>query len=164
MSAEGQSIAGFSDTGPGAATTRVRNLSRVFLIVGGLSWIAFSISHLFFPRLLGWKTALESVPAADVLGFSVSNRGFIQLLNADLFLYDALFGILSLLLASKARAGKRIAAQFSIGMGVYFVVRTGLQLYYFGMPIASVLQAAASLAFAGIYLFPVFRLRDFAGE
>lgn len=164
MSAGGQSVAGLPGTGPGAATTRVRNLSRVFLLVGGLSWIAFSISHLFFPWLLGWKTALANVPAADVLGFSVSNRGFIQLLNADLFLYDALFGILSLLLASKARAGKQIAAQFSIGMGVYFAVRAGLQLYYFGMPIASVLQAVASLAYAGIYLFPVFRLRDFAGE
>ena len=75
---------------------------------------------------------MRDIPPGSLFGLPLSNRGFIYLFNADLFLYDIFFGVLSLLLAAHARRGRRIAAQFGIGMGVYFVIRAGLQLYYFG--------------------------------
>jgi hypothetical protein len=135
-----------------------------FMVIGGVSWIIFGLSHLLFPTLLAWDTALSNVPPGSLFGLPLSNQGFIYLFNADLLLYDIFFGVLSLLLAAHARCGRRIAAQFSIGMGVYFVIRAGLQLYYFGTSLMDIVQVVAALAYAAIYLFPLTGLGDFAEE
>jgi hypothetical protein len=135
-----------------------------FLLIGGISWIVFGLSHFLFPTLLNWDTVLSNIPPGHLLGMTLSNRGFIYLFNADLLLYDIFFGVLSLLLVSHARRGRRIAAQFGIGMGIYFVIRAGLQIAYFGTALMDILQALASLAYAAIYLFPLTGLSDFAEE
>jgi hypothetical protein len=135
-----------------------------FMVIGGVSWIIFGLSHLLFPTLLAWDTALSNVPPGSLFGLPLSNQGFIYLFNADLLLYDIFFGVLSLLLAAHARRGRRIAAQFGIGMGVYFVIRAGLQLYYFGTSLLDIVQVVAALAYAAIYLFPLTGLSDFAEE
>lgn len=135
-----------------------------FLLLGGLCWIAFGLSHLFFPSLLGWDSALAGVPPAKVFGVELSNRGYIYLFNADLLLYDVLLGVMGLLLATRARRGERTAAQWGIGMGVYFVLRGGLQIHYFGTSAADLIQTAACAALAAIHLFPLARLADFAEE
>jgi hypothetical protein len=134
------------------------------MLIGGISWIIFGLSHLLFPMLLNWDTVLSNIPPGSFLGMTLSNRGFIYLFNADLFLYDIFFGVLSLWLIAHARRGRRIAAQFGIGMGIYFVIRAALQLYYFGTMAMDIVQAVAALAYAAIYLFPLTGLGDFAEE
>ena len=67
-------------------------------------------------------------------------------------------------LGYKAKKGKRVAANYSIALGVYFVFRAGLQIYYFGISGIDILQAAASLGYAAIYLFPLTSMREFSEE
>jgi hypothetical protein len=80
------------------STTSRRVWFGRFLLIGGISWIVFGLSHLLFPTLLNWDTVLSNIPPGHLLGMPLSNRGFIYLFNADLLLYDIFFGVLSLLL------------------------------------------------------------------
>lgn len=141
-----------------------RRLAKIFMTLGGVSWIVFGLSHLLFPALLKWTETLKDVPPVDVFGFSISNRGYIYLFNADLLLYDILLGVVSLLLAPAAGKGKRLAVYYSIGMGVYFIPRACLQLFYFGASLLDLGTAVASLIYAALYLFPLTCLKDFAEE
>lgn len=146
------------------STSFRRRLASIFMIAGGISWIAFGLSHLFFPSVLNWKAALSNLPPANVFGVTISNRAFVYLFNADLFLYDILLGAISIMLAASIKKGKRMAANYSIALGVYFVFRAGLQIYYFGISGIDIIQAAASLGYAAIYLFPLTSIREFSEE
>jgi hypothetical protein len=141
-----------------------RQLASIFMIVGGVSWVVFGLSHLFFPSILNWEVALSSLPSANILGVTVSNRAFVYLFNADLLLYDIFLGVISIMFAVSIKKGKRMAASYSIGLGVYFVFRAGLQIYYFGISGIDILQAVISLAYAAIYLFPLTSLHEFSEE
>jgi hypothetical protein len=66
--------------------------------------------------------------------------------------------------ASEAKKGKRSAARYSIILGVYFLIRAILQIYYFGTTPLDIIQAAAALAYAGLYLFPLTGIEEFALE
>lgn len=145
-------------------TSFKRQLAMIFMVVGGISWIAFGLSHLFFPCVLNWKEALSNVSSANVFGITISNRAFIDLFNADLLLYDIMLGVLSIIFAASIKKGKRIAAYYSIALGIYFVLRAGLQVYYFGISVIDIIQTAASLGYAAIYLFPLTALHEFSEE
>ncbi|OHE53184.1 MAG: hypothetical protein A3K61_06780 [Thaumarchaeota archaeon RBG_16_49_8] len=145
-------------------TSLRRTLASLFMILGGVSWITFGLSHLFFPSVLKWDTALSSVTSTDIFGITISNRAFIYLFNSDLLLYDILLGVISIMLASYIKKGKRVAANYSIALGVYFIFRAGLQIYYFGASPIDILQAAASIGYAAIYLFPLTALQEFSEE
>lgn len=138
-----------------------RDLAGKFMLIGGVSWIAFGLSHLFFPSVLNWASALASVPPAHVFGIEISNVSFIYLFNADLFLYDVMLGLWSIIFASEVRKGKRAAATFSIILGAYFLIRALLQIHYFGTTPLDIFQALAALAYAGLYLFPLTDLGAF---
>ncbi|MFQ6039469.1 MAG: hypothetical protein ACE5PV_01330 [Candidatus Poribacteria bacterium] len=146
------------------STSFRRRLANIFMIVGGISWIVFGLSHLFFPTVLNWKVALSNLPPANVFGVTISNRAFIYLFNADLFIYDILLGVISIMFATSVKKGKRMAANYSIALGVYFIFRAGLQVYYFGASGLDIFQAVVSLVYSGIYLFPLTRLGAFSEE
>ncbi len=138
-----------------------RDLAGKFMLIGGVSWIVFGVSHLFFPSVLNWVSALSNVPPAHVFGIEISNVSFIYLFNADLFLYDMMLGLWSILFASELRKGKRTAATFGIILGAYFLIRALLQIHYFGTTPLDIVQAVAALAYAGLYLFPLTDLGAF---
>ncbi len=146
------------------STSFKRQLAMIFMLIGGISWIAFGLSHILFPYVLNWKETLSGVTPANVFGITISNLAFIYLFNADLLIYDILLGVISILLALSIKKGKRVAAYYSIAMGIYFVFRAGLQIYYFGTSFLDIIQTIASLGYAAIYLFPLTALREFAEE
>ncbi len=146
------------------STSFKRQLAMIFMLIGGISWIAFGLSHILFPYVLNWKETLSGVTPANVFGITISNLAFIYLFNADLLIYDILLGVISIILALSIKKGKRVAAYYSIAMGIYFVFRAGLQIYYFGTSFLDIIQTIASLGYAAIYLFPLTALREFAEE
>ena len=146
------------------STSFRRRLANIFMIVGGASWVAFGLSHLFFPSVLNWKVALSNLPTASVFGVTISNRAFVYLFNADLLIYDILLGVISIMFAVSIKKGKRMAANYSIALGVYFIFRAGLQIYYFGTSGLDIFQAVVSLIYACIYLFPLTCLDAFSEE
>ena len=146
------------------STSFKRQLAMIFMLIGGISWIAFGLSHILFPYVLNWKEALSNVSSADVFGITISNRSFIYLFNADLLVYDIMLGVISIIFALSIKKGKRMAAYYSIALGIYFVFRAGLQIYYFGTSVIDIIQTIASLGYAAIYLFPLTPLQEFAEE
>jgi hypothetical protein len=64
------------------------------MVIGGISWIIFGLSHLLFPTLLAWDTALSNLPPGSLFGLTLSNQGFIYLFNADLLLLRYLLYLL----------------------------------------------------------------------
>jgi len=134
------------------------------MLVGGISWIVFGLSHIFFPYVLNWKEALSNLPPAKIFGITISNSAFVYLFNADLFLYDIFLGIISIMFTVYIKKGRRMAANYSIGLGVYFIFRAGLQIYYFGVSGLDIFQTVVSLGYAAIYLFPLTSLREFSEE
>ncbi len=146
------------------STSFKRQLAMIFMLIGGISWIAFGLSHILFPYVLNWKETLSGVTPANVFGITISNLAFIYLFNADLLIYDILLGVISIILALSIKKGKRVAAYYSIAMGIYFVFRAGLQIYYFGTSFLDIIQTIASLGYAAMYLFPLTALREFAEE
>lgn len=141
-----------------------RRLAGIFMLVGGISWIVFGLSHIFFPYVLNWKEALSNLPPAKIFGITISNSAFVYLFNADLFLYDIFLGIISIMFTVYIKKGRRMAANYSIGLGVYFIFRAGLQIYYFGVSGLDIFQTVVSLGYAAIYLFPLTSLREFSEE
>jgi len=91
------------------STSFKRQLAMIFMLIGGISWIAFGLSHILFPYVLNWKETLSSVSPANVFGITISNLAFIHLFNADLLLYDIMLGVISIIFALSIKKGKRMA-------------------------------------------------------
>ena len=136
--------------------------ARNFMVFGGIAWIAYGISHLFFPLVLNWEEVLKNVSVTNLLGYDISNIGYVYLFNADLFLFDIILGITSILLASLIREGKRVAFYFSIMLGIYFALRGPLQIIYFGTSILDLIQVIGAIIFAILYLFPLVDIKAFS--
>lgn len=99
------------------------NILILLLKIGGIAQIAMALGSLFLPGILRWRQGLSTMP--------VLLRQMFWVYAGYIFGTNVWLGIVTLVCTSELLRSSSIAIAFVLYAAVYWLVRVGLQFFYF---------------------------------